>query len=239
MQEQSRIEAVNVEQGMFRAKRTSLRLGAPAALLSAGLVYWLGLRPWHIRWGTTDAEVMRPLPGDEIVPYPRKLSTRAVTIRASAAAIWPWLAQIGQGRGGLYSYDWLENLAGCDIHTADRVVPELQDLRAGDIVRLGPEGYPAYPVAAVEPGCALVLGGTTPATGAHSWVFFLEPLDEQTTRLIVRSRDDYPPTLANFLIWRVITEPLHFLMERKMLLGIKQRAETAVAQPVTYTALLE
>jgi hypothetical protein len=217
---------------MFHIKRTVLWIAAPVALLSLGLAYWFGLRPWHIRWGTRDAELSRALPGDAIVPHPRKSSTRAITIHAPAAAIWPWLVQIGQGRGGLYSYDWLENLAGCDIHSADRVIPALQELREGDIVRLGPEGYPAYQVAAVEPGRALVLGGDASELEAHSWAFVLEPVDEQTTRLLVRSRDDYPPTLANFLIWRVITEPLHFVMERKMMLGIKQRAEAAVAQQV-------
>jgi hypothetical protein len=194
------------------------------------MVYWFGLRPWHIRWGATEAEIDRLLPGDEIVPLPRKWSTRAISIEAPAEAVWPWIVQIGQGRGGLYSYDWLENLAGCNIHSADRIIPELQHLRAGDTVRLGPEGYPAYPVAAVESGRALVLGGDDAQLGSHSWVFFLEPIDERTTRLIVRSRDSYPPTLGSFVIWRVITEPLHFVMERKMLLGIKRRAEGAVVQ---------
>jgi hypothetical protein len=202
----------------------------PVALLSAGMAYWLGLRPWHIRWGATHDEVGRSLPGDEIVPRPRKWSTRAITIEAPAEAVWPWIVQIGQSRGGLYSYDWLENLAGCDIHSAKRVIPELQALRVGDTVRFGPQGYPAYEVAAIESGRALVLGGNDPEMGTHSWVFFLEPIDERATRLIVRSRDDYPPTLANVIIWRLITEPVHFMMERKMLLGIKQRAEELVLQ---------
>jgi hypothetical protein len=215
---------------MSSNRRRPLWTAGPGALLTAGIVYWFGLRPWHIRWGATEAEIDRLLPGDEIVPLPRKWSTRAISIEAPAEAVWPWIVQIGQGRGGLYSYDWLENLAGCNIHSADRIIPELQHLRAGDNVRLGPEGYPAYPVAAVESGRALVLGGDDAQLGSHSWVFFLEPIDERTTRLIVRSRDSYPPTLGSFVIWRVITEPLHFVMERKMLLGIKRRAEGAVVQ---------
>ena len=93
---------------MPNTKRFTLRCAAPAALL-AGLGYWFLARPWHIRWGATGAEVDRPLPGDEIVKRLRNWSTRAITIHAPAEAIWPWLAQIGQGRGGLYSYDWLEN----------------------------------------------------------------------------------------------------------------------------------
>ena len=212
---------------MHNARRFFPRGSMPFALL-VGLLYWFALRPWHIRWGATDDEVARDLPGDQIVPRPRNRSTRAITIRAPAEAVWPWLAQLGQGRGGLYSYDWLENLTGCDIHSADRIIPELQGLRAGDTVRLGPQGYPAYPVAAVDPGRALALGDAGDLErGPHSWVFVLEPIDAQTTRLIVRSRGDYPPTLANFIIWRAITEPLHFIMERKMLLGMKRRAEAA------------
>jgi len=218
---------------MLANKRRLRRNAAPVALLSAGMAYWFGLRPWHIRWGATNDEVARPLPGDEIVPRPRNWSTRAITIAAPAAAVWPWLMQIGQGRGGLYSYDWLENLAGCDIHSTNRIIPEFQYLEVGDVIRLGPEGYPAYPVAAVEPGCALVLGGDDPELGPHSWAFVLEPIDDRTTRLIVRSRGDYPPSPANFVIWRILTEPLHFVMERKMLLGIKQRGEAAAMRLVS------
>jgi len=210
---------------LIRNKR-SLRVIFLIALSLVGPAYWLLGRPRHIRWGAMEAEIDQPLPGDEIVKHPRNSSTRAITIYAPAAMVWPWLVQIGQGRGGLYSYDWLENLAGCDIHTADRIIPEFQHLQVGDQVRLGPDGYPFFAVAAIEPGRALVLGGNRdPRAGNHSWVFFLDPIDETTTRLIVRSRGDYPPTVGNFVIWRVITEPLQFVMERKMLLGIKQRAE--------------
>ena len=218
---------------MLTNKRRLRRNAAPVALLSAGMAYWFGLRPWHIRWGATNDEVARPLPGDELVPRPRNWSTRAITIAAPAAAVWPWLMQIGQGRGGLYSYDWLENLAGCDIHSTNRIIPEFQYLEVGDVIRLGPEGYPAYPVAVVAPGRALVLGGDDPELGPHSWAFVLEPIDDRTTRLIVRSRGDYPPSPANFVIWRILTEPLHFVMERKMLLGIKQRTEAAAMRLVS------
>jgi hypothetical protein len=219
---------------MISTKRPSLWTAGLAALLSLGLAYWFGLRRWHIRWGATDAELSGPLPGDEIVQRPRNCSTRALSIAAPIAAVWPWIVQIGQGRGGLYSYDRLENLVGCEIHSTNRIIPELQYLEVGDIIRLGPPGYPAFPVAAMTPGRALVLGGDDPQLGAHSWVFCLEPIDEQTTRLIVRSRGAYPLTLANVLIWRVVTEPLHFVMERKMLLGIKQRAEATAAQVLRF-----
>jgi hypothetical protein len=169
------------------------------------------------------------------VPQPKQEATRAITIQAPVSDVWPWLVQLGQGRGGLYSYDWLENLIGCDIHNADRIMPEFQRLQVGDPVRLGPEGYPFYTVAAIEPERALILHAASPEISGHneSWIFYLEPIDENSTRLIIRSRRKYEPTLANFVIWQVITEPAHFIMERKMLLGIKQRAEAAARwQPV-------
>ena len=98
------------------------------------------IRSWYNRWGATADEIGRALPGDDLVPTPRQRYTRAITINASSDAIWPWLAQMGQGRGGLYSYDWLENLIGCDIHSVDWIVPAFQDLQVGDAVRLGQKG---------------------------------------------------------------------------------------------------
>jgi len=158
----------------------------------------LWIRPWHLRWGATDAEVQRPLPGDELVPNPKLAATHVITIRASAAEIWPWRVQMGQGRGGFYSYDWLENLFGLDIHNADRIIPGFQNLKVGDIIPMAPGGF-GPPVVVLEPDRVLVLGGTLDTrTGRtvnvndampgtffrSSWVFFLDPVDERTTRLI-------------------------------------------------------
>lgn len=196
--------------------------------------YILAFRPWHLAWGATGAEVRRRLPGDGWAPAPRQTATRAITIQAPPAEVWPWLVQLGQGRGGFYSYDWLENLIGCDIHNADRILPEHQDLAVGDKVRLGPEGYPFYTVAQIEPERALVLRAGDPATNSapinETWLFFLEATGDRATRLIVRNRRDYEPSLGNFLVWQVFTEPVHFIMERKMLLGLKQRAEAAAGR---------
>jgi hypothetical protein len=129
---------------------------------------------------------------------------------------------MGQNRGGFYSYTWLENLVGCHMRNADRIVPEWQSLEVGDSVRLHPKA-PPLKVLMVEPGRSIVLEKT--------WAFFLRPIDERTTRLIIRGRGDYNPALknpiVNFLVWRVIFEPAHFIMERRMLIGIKQRAEAA------------
>ena len=194
------------------------------------------LRSWYNRWGADFEETQRALPGDELVPATQMGYTRAITIQASPERIWPWLVQMGQGRGGLYSYDALENLAGCKIHSVEQVIPELQNPQVGELVRLGPQGYPCFAVAAIDPPRALVLISANPQTGqpvVHTaqvekgysiatWQFILEPLDENTTRLMVRQRLSYSPELA--WVWR-LTEPVGFVMERKMLLGIRQRAE--------------
>jgi hypothetical protein len=199
--------------------------------------YWHWLRPWHLRWGATEAEVRRALPGDELVANPRLSATHAITIHAPVAEVWPWLAQIGQGRGGFYSYTWIENLLGCDIHNADRVHPEWQNLKAGDLILLHPK-VPPIPAVIVDPGRVIVLHGDTRQELdsnlvkprdylATTWGFYLEPVDEHTTRLIERFRSDYNPTPMNTFFNRVILEPGSFIMERKMLLGIKERAEGA------------
>ena len=110
-----------------------------AAVLTAPV-----LRGWYSRWGATPAEVSAPMPGDELVPQPKIASTRAITIGAPPRDVWPWLAQIGRGRGGFYSYDALENLVRCDIHSADRIIPRLQQLPPGDLILLAPAGGPCF-----------------------------------------------------------------------------------------------
>ena len=201
-------------------RNRNLAIGAALAAAGATAAYAWGIRPWHLRWGTTDEELREPLPGDELVPLAKLKATRATTIIAPAADVWPWLVQIGQNRGGFYSYAWLENLVGCHMQNADEIVPEWQELKVGDKVWLHPKAPPVE-VAAIEPGRAIVL---------KPWgAFVLQPIDEERTRLIIRSQGDYDPDLRNpllnFLLWRVVYEPAHFIMERRMLLGIKERAE--------------
>jgi hypothetical protein len=200
----------------------------------------LFLRPWHPRYGATDEEVRQAMPGDELVPHPKLTATHASTINASTGAIWPWLVQIGQGRGGLYSYDWLEKKMGLNISNVDRILPEFQQLKAGDVILLGPQG-PQVPVSAVEPERFLVLGGSDPNIGDASWVFLLKPLDEQHTRLVVRMRADFKMPGIIAPMFHFSLEPVHFMMERKMLLNIKRLAEQTVAgqedvSPRHYTA---
>ncbi len=230
---------VTILEVIILQKRWRLVAGIILGLMLIFLVTLFAFRPWHLRWGATDAEVNRRLPGDELVANPKWGATHAITIRASAEEVWSWLVQMGQGRGGFYSYDWLENLFGLDIHNADRIIQEFQHLKVGDTVRLFPGGGPT--VAVLEPGRALVLFGLIdPATGcsfkptdklpdnyfATGWGFYLDPIDARTTRLIERFQIDWnPPSFLNTLGNRVILEPASFVMERKMLLGIKQRAE--------------
>jgi len=206
---------------------TIIEEGLGAVSIAACIVASPLLRSWYRKWGASAQEVSMSLPGDEQVPNPRLDSTRAITIQAPAAVIWPWLVQMGQGRGGLYSYVKLENLANCDMHNADRILPEYQHLEVGDKVRLSQdENVPCFIVTSIEPGRAIILGGDDPPT---SWGFILDPLDENTTRLIIRYRQDFEPTPGNVIGWRVFTEPIHFNMERKMLQGIKARVESAAS----------
>jgi hypothetical protein len=209
----------------------------------ASSTYLFLLRPWHLRWGTTRDEVTRPLPGDDIVPDPKFATTHAVTVHASARDIWPWLVQMGQGRGGFYSYDWLENLFELDIHNANRIMSEYQSLERGDQVSLAPNGAMPMTVMVLQPERALVLASGVEGDDAQaipgdymkgeiasSWAFVLHPLDERTTRLIIRWRADWRSSAAAALVNAIVLEPVHFIMERRMLLGIKERAERAVSE---------
>lgn len=211
---------------------TLLQEGFGAVAIAASIALSPVLRPWYSKWGATSRETNLSLPGDDLVPSPILEATRVISIQARAQNIWPWLLQLGQGRGGFYSYQRLENLAGCKIHNANRIRPELQDLKVGDLVRLGPEGYPAFEVAAIQPKVALVLRGDLPNPQGQPtiwiWIFYLDPQGEQTTRLILRTRLVYEANLGNTIMWRLFTDPISFNMERKMLQGIKVRAETAL-----------
>ena len=196
------------------------------AVAVAGGVAVVAARRRHLRWGATDEEVGAVLPGDELLDPVDLVATRAVTITALRTEVWPWLAQMGQGRGGLYSYDVLENLLGCDIHSADRIVPEWQGIKAGDQVRLHPE-LPLV-VAVVQPGRALVLRSGPPAGrgGApyeFTWAFVLGPAPSGRTRLVVRERYRYRRPWA-----ALVAEPVAlagFVMTERMLRGIRRRAE--------------
>lgn len=198
-----------------------------AIAFAAGLSLPL-LRTWMLTFGSTEDELDAELPGDALLTRPDLVATRTVGIAAPPAAVWPWLAQLGQGRGGFYSYDELENLVGCDIHSADRVMPELQDVAVGDHVHLAPPV--ALDVVTVEPGRALVLRGAVGfGEGAppydFTWAFVLRPGRDGGTRLVVRERYLYTAGWA-----RLMVEPVSvvsWVMTQKMLRGIRDRAQAA------------
>ncbi len=145
------------------------------------------LRRWRTRWGATDAEeAAATLPGDELIPQARWGYTHAITIDAPPEQVWPWLAQLGQGRGGFYSYEGLENLIGCHVRNVYPLVPECQNIVVGDQIRLHPQA-PPLTVAMVEPHSRLVLHGALPESGdAQIWAFHLHRADHRRTRLIER-----------------------------------------------------
>jgi hypothetical protein len=190
--------------------------------VTAIAIYWFLLRRWFGRWGATDAELRRVMPGDGAVKFPTGVATLAITINASPEHIWPWLMQMGYRRGGLYSYDWLDRLFGyLDRPSANRILPEFQHLYVGAEIPIG-RGQ-GFPVTAIEPYRALVLSG---ASGGATWVweFGLYPLDEARTRLVSRNILHVPQNVGTWLFMRVM-EPAAFLMTRRMLIGLKRRAE--------------
>ena len=190
-------------------------------IVGAAAAYILVARPRQLTWGATDQEFQGPLPGDDFIASVDLSATRAITVRASPDRVWPWLAQLGQGRGGFYSYDFLENLVGADIHNANRIVPEWQDLRVGDKVKLAPEF--GLVVASLERGRSLVLRGGIPLGNAappydFTWAFVLREGRDATTRLLVSERYVYLRPWA-----RLIVEPaeaVSFVMSQKMLRGV-------------------
>ena len=220
----------------------------PVAFIGAALTLPVACVRWLLPavrgWGARPNDPYRPLPGDEFVPEPEIRHTRGITIAARPEAVWPWLLQLGQGRGGLYSYDWLENLAGCDIHSVDAIVPDLQSIAVGDIVSLRKGDMPAFLVSAIDPGRSFVLVARDPSTGApahaapdvpmavdESWAFVLEPDGDGATRLLVRGRRRTRGAPMDRVAWSLI-EAASLPMERRMLLGIRDRAErTAVGAP--------
>ena len=184
----------------------------------AGLVYFRILRPWHLHWGATAQEAGGQVAGDELMPDADVVATRAVEIDAPPTAIWPWLVQMGPGRGGAYTYDWIERRLGIDIHNTDRIIPELQHLKVGDEMPM--PGY-SMRIERLDPGQAMVIRSSN-----HAWVwsFELRPANGHT-RLISRNRFDLGLLPVKDKLMIPVMEPGSWVMERKMLRTIKQRAE--------------
>jgi len=192
-------------------------------------LYLLILWPWMRGWGATEAERKAVLPGDDIVPNANLRTTKAITIQAPPEAIYPWLLQIGVDRGGMYSYDGLENLFGLKVHTVDRIVPEYQQVELGDFWRFTPEDFvlnpgPGLYVQELIPNRAVLLtfGLETKADEVpfDTWQFLLEPQGGGSTRLLLRSNMAIKQELPIKLVYFA-----QFIMERKMLLTLRDRAE--------------
>jgi hypothetical protein len=214
-------------------KAIRLRYAVLFVLLLVAL-YLTVIHPWMANWGSTAAEQQMVLPGDELYPSRIGRSTWAVTIDAPPEVVWQWLAQVGQDRAGFYTYTWLENLTGCEFHNANEIHPEWQHLAAGDAWRLCQPEYlwgfgkdAVVPVLLSEPGHVLALQSLW---GAH----VILPIDEHASRLLVRSA----PGESN-LITKLLVDPIVFTMEKRMLLGLKARAERRPDSPPALTAIAQ
>jgi hypothetical protein len=224
--------------------RRLLALVASLALVAAAFSFLV--RPWYLAWGATDEEQTRVLPGDEIISTAAAQVTRAITIHASTERVWAWVAQLGQDRGGFYSYDLLENLVGCRMPTKDYLRPDVQRWELGDKLWM----YP--PAKASGAGFATLrtfisgraLGFGTRAVGTSldkpedgSWTFVLEPVGPTTTRLLIRGRGAAGRSLLGAAFDRAIFESVLFVMERRTMIAIKQLAEsgTVIGSSITAT----
>ncbi len=200
-------------------------LGICLALSVAATMYMRRLREPILSWGATAEEAKARLPGDELLEDADGVATRAITIDAPVSAVWPWIAQMGPSpRGGAYTYDWIENLLRLDMHSVDRVLPEFQQPQVGEGFGFG-ENQMRY--ALVDPEHVLALRSDN---GNWVWSFVLQERDGHT-RLISRNRFRLPRLRDR--IGMLPMEPGSLVMERRMLRGIKQRAERLGAERST------
>ena len=199
-------------------------LAGAGSLAAVGVL--MGPRLWRrmLDWGATREEVHRPLRGDELLPDADLVATRAISIAASPAEVWPWLVQIGVGRAGAYAYDWLDRLFGLDMQSSRRIVPELQGLAVSDMIPVANDGT-GLRVRVIEAERVLA---TSTDDGTWSWTWIVEPAGD-ATRLISRTRmaTAHQPLPAR-LATRLLLVPASWVMERRMLLGLRDRAEGTI-----------
>lgn len=198
---------------------TLLSVGSVATAVIYSYIRWL--RPWQLRWGATDKEVERSMPGDEIVTMPTFNATRAVTVDAPSETIWPWIVQIGATRAGWYSYDLVDNLGK---PSARQILPEFQSIQMGDIIPMSPDGKQGLFVKDFKTNDWMLWGDKE---GRVSWVWVLSPLNDTQTRLITRVRMRYNWSSPAILLDLAI-DVGDIIMMRKCMMGIKERAESLV-----------
>jgi hypothetical protein len=182
------------------------------------LVYLTLFRPWQLRWGATDDEIKRSMPGDDIVGKPSFNATRAVTINAPAENIYPWIVQMGVKRAGWYSYDLLDNLGR---KSAECILAEHQNIQVGDVIPLSPDGKQGMLVKDFSKNKWMLWWDKI---GDSSWVWEIYADGETHSRLVTRVRTKYrlfSPAIA----FNLLIEFFDILMMRKCMLGIRRRAE--------------
>lgn len=207
-----------------KKKKRGLFGPAVSLFLMIAAFYTFVMRRWHMKWGATGIETAQGMPGDDIIEEPLYMTTRAVTVHARPEQVWPWLAQMGEGRGGFYSYDWIERLMGTRVTSVEEILPEFQELKPGDVIPAGDEGIP---VAEMEKNSHLVLGSAEEYSwGSSTWAIALYPVNGET-RLVSRVRAR-PGRGRGSRLFYTMLEPGMFAMERKWLLGVKKRAESAI-----------
>ena len=206
-----------------------MKLGSMAANLLAllALTYTSGvvlLRPWLRDWGSTAEERAAPMPGDSFAGAPQRAGDRAIALGAPADRVWPWLLQLGEDRGGFYSYAGLENAFGLHIVNAETIRPEWQTLSAGDFVRAVPPDWLGGVFGSRIGWEVDRVDGVRHVLALRYWIFAVESVDDRSSRLHVRTHAGEPPLpIAPLLL--LTFEPAHFIMERAMLQGIKERSE--------------
>lgn len=214
---------------MFR--KILIRISAAAILLALVMsAYLLLARPYQLNWGATPEEINRPMPGDELDTQPTFLSTRAITIEGTPHEIWPWLVQMGYNRAGYYGYDIIENLGSkSGLHSAERIVPELQEVKVGDEVPISAAG--SWVFYAIEPEDYFIWSSKA-SDCAFTWALY--PIDENHTRLVSRIRWSHHWSQPSLLGFDLFTEFTDYLAIRKVLQGVKGRVE-GYNEPMAWT----
>ena len=202
--------------------RTAKLLKIGGGIAAGVAAYHFLVRPRLLRWGATDEEVLRDMAGDDLVDDPNYVSTRAVTVDAPPEKVFPWLLQIGYHRGGLYSYDWLDQLFGyLDGPSSAEILDDFQNVAPGDVIPIGRIG--GWLVRIVDAPRSFVI---EPVPGKVSWAFSLYQYEPGKTRLVTRVRARLAFSLINLAL-----DPAEFVMIRRMLIGIRERAESMVRAP--------